>query len=473
VQQAASDPRKRVALFVATISAFLTPFLGSSVSVALPTIGREFHMDAVTLSWVSTAYLLAAAVALVPVGRIADIHGRKRVWLYGVVLYTLFSLLCAAAPSGTWLIVFRCLQAVGSTLIYGTGLAILTSIFPREERGRVIGFNVAAVYTGLSVGPFVGGVLTAQWGWRSIFLATVPLGLIAIFLIVTRLEGEWAEARGERFDLIGAIIYGVALVVLTYGLSILPSTAGALLAVAGVAALAVFVWWELRTDDPVLPVRLFRDNLVFALSNLTALINYGATVAVGFLLSLYLQYVQGLSPAAAGLVLVSQPVMMMLVSLVAGRLSDRVEPRIVVSLGMALTAVGLLAFVWLSPTTPLAIIVAILIVQGIGFGLFSSPNANAVMSSVAPRFYGVASGILSTMRATGQMVGMALTMVVLSLHIGQEPVSADNLPAFLAAVQSACLLFAVLSVGGVIASLVRGKVRAADPEPAPTPAHGA
>jgi EmrB/QacA subfamily drug resistance transporter len=344
VQQAASHQGKYVALFVATISTFLTPFLGSSISVALPTIGRDFHMDAVTLSWVSTAYLLAAAVALVPAGRIADIHGRKRIWLYGVVLYTLFSVLCAAAPDGAWLIAFRALQAVGSTLIYGTGLAILTSVFPREERGRVIGFNVAAVYTGLSIGPFVGGLLTDHWGWRSIFLATVPIGLLAIFLIVTRLKGEWAEARGERFDVVGAAIYGLALVALTYGLSGLPSATGALLAVAGLAGLAVFTWWELRTDDPVLEVRLFRDNLVFALSNLAALINYGATVAVTFLLSLYLQYVQGLSPAAAGAVLVSQPVVMMLVSLVAGRLADRVEPRIVVSLGMALTAAGLLAF---------------------------------------------------------------------------------------------------------------------------------
>src|SRR5262249_19580629 len=152
---------------------------------------------------------------------------------------------------------------------------------------------------------------------------TVLLGLIAIFLIVTRLEGEWAEARGERFDVVGAVIYGLALVAVTYGLSTLPAPTGALLAVAGVAGLAPFACWELRTADPVLDVRLFRDNLVFALSTLAALINYGATVAVTFLLSLYLQYVQGLSPAAAGAVLVSQPVVMMLVSLVAGRLADR------------------------------------------------------------------------------------------------------------------------------------------------------
>jgi len=466
VRQAASAETKRVALILATISAFLTPFLGSAVSVALPSIGHEFEMDAVALSWVSTAYLLAAAIALVPVGRLADIHGRKRIWLYGVALYTLFSVLCAAAPSGAWLIAFRALQAVGSTLIYGTGLAILTSVFPREERGRVIGFNVAAVYVGLSAGPFLGGLLTAQWGWRSIFLAMVPLGVIAIVLILTRLKGEWAEARGEPFDVAGSVIYGVALVALIYGLSILPSAAGALLGVAGVAGLAAFAWWELRTENPVLRVQLFRDNFVFAVSNLVALVNYGATVAVTFVLSLYLQYVQGLSPAAAGLVLVSQPIVMTAVSPLAGRLSDRIEPRLLVSAGMALTAAGLFALVWLSTATPLAFVVATLVVQGVGFGLFSSPNANAIMSSVIPRYYGVASGMLSTMRVVGQMVGMALTMVMLSLYIGQEPISAENLPAFLAAVRTACLAFAVLSIAGALASLVRGNVRGPEPEAA-------
>jgi MFS family permease len=210
VEQAASAQRQHVALFVATISAFIAPFLGSAVSVALPSIGREFHMDAVTLGWISTAYLLVAAIALVPIGRLGDIHGRKRVWLWGIAIYTVFSLLCAAAPSGPWLIVCRCLQAVGGTLIFGCGMAILTSVIPREKRGRALGINVAAVYAGLSAGPFLGGLLTDLWGWRSIFLVTVPLGLIAIGLIL------WlavkATLAGLSIQTIGVILAIVGVV---------------------------------------------------------------------------------------------------------------------------------------------------------------------------------------------------------------------------------------------------------------------
>jgi EmrB/QacA subfamily drug resistance transporter len=466
VEQAASAESKHVALFVATISAFIAPFLSSAVSVALPTIGREFQMDAVTLGWISTAYLLVAAIALVPIGRLGDIHGRKRVWLWGISIYSLFSLLCAAAPSSDWLIVFRCAQAVGGTLIYGSGMAILTSVYPRAERGKALGINVAAVYAGLSVGPFLGGMLTDQWGWRSIFLATVPLGLLAISLILWHLHGEWADARGERFDVVGTVLYSLALIALMYGVSILSAPYGAVLAVGGAAGLVAFVWWELRTPTPVLDVKLFHGNLVFTLANLTALINYAATAAVTFLLSLYLQYVQGLSPALAGLILIAQPVVMVVLSLLAGRLSDRVEPRLVVAVGMGLTAMGLFALTTLSYTTPLWFVVGVLVVLGIGFGCFASPNTNAVMSAVESRFYGVAAGILGTMRLTGQMVGMGATMTMFGLYLGQQPIGAANLPAFLAALHTACLLFAVLSCGGVVASLVRAHLPSEEPNPA-------
>src|SRR5829696_4187508 len=338
---AESTHTKHVALFVATISAFITPFLGSSVTVALPSIGREFAMDAISLSWISTSYLLASAIVLLPAGRLGDIYGRKRLWLCGIVLYTACSLLCAGAPSGIWLIVFRGLQAVGGGLIYGTGVAILTSVYPREERGKVLGINVAAVYSGLSVGPLLGGLLTAQWGWRSIFLATVPLGIVAVGLILWQLRGEWAEARGERFDRIGTALYAVALVLVMYGVSLLPDPSAVGLLLAGAAGLVLFGWWEARASQPVLNLRLFKGNPVFAYSNLAALLNYSAASGVSFLLSLYLQYVQGLNPSQAGLILIAQPVMMTALSLVAGRLSDRVEPRLLASAGMGLTAVGL------------------------------------------------------------------------------------------------------------------------------------
>jgi EmrB/QacA subfamily drug resistance transporter len=465
-QPSESARGKHVALFVATISAFITPFLGSSVNVALPTIGREFAMDAISLSWISTAYLLASTITLLPGGRLADIYGRKRLWLCGIVLYTACSLLCAAAPSGIWLIVGRGLQAIGGGLIYGTGVAIVTSVYPREERGKALGINVAAVYSGLSVGPLLGGLLTAQWGWRSIFLATVPLGIVAVGLILWQLRGEWAEARGERFDLVGSALYALALVLGMYGVTLLPEQAGVGLLLAGAVGLLLFGWWELRAPQPVLDLRLFKGNPVFAFSNLAALLNYSATSGVIFLLSLYLQYVQGLSPSQAGVILLAQPAMMTLLSLVAGRLSDRLEPRLLSSAGMGLTAVGLFALASLGETTTLWFIGAALLLVGTGFGLFSSPNTNAAMSAVDRRFYGVASGTLGTMRQSGQMTSMAIVMTVFAIHLGRAPIGAENHPAFVLSVQTAFAVFGVLCCGGVLASLVRGKVRDRETESA-------
>jgi EmrB/QacA subfamily drug resistance transporter len=450
---------KRATLLAATLASFLTPFMGSSTNVALPSIGREFSMDAVLLSWVPTSYLLAAAMFLVPFGRIADIHGRKKVFLYGTTLFTVASVLTAVSVSAPMLIFARVLQGIGSSMIFGTGVAILTSVFPPGERGRVLGINVAAVYTGLSVGPFLGGVLTQNLGWRSIFWATVPLGLVVIAFVLWRLKGEWAEARGEAFDLPGSVIYALALLVLMYGFSLLPDVAGAGLILLGVVGLAAFGLWEMRSRHPVLNLSLFVRNRPFAFSNLAALLNYSANSAVAFLLSLYLQYVKALSPQQAGLVLIAQPIVQAVFSPVAGWLSDRIEPRIVASSGMALTAIGLGLLVPVSSTSPLWSIVARLLLLGLGFALFSSPNMNAIMGSVERKFYGIASGMLGTMRLVGQMLSMGIATLLFALYIGRVEITPDLYPLFLTSAKTAFAVFAVLCVGGIFASLARGRIR--------------
>jgi MFS family permease len=332
-------------------------------------------------------------------------------------------------------------------------------VFPPGERGRVLGINVAAVYTGLSIGPFVGGLLTQNLGWRSVFFTAVPVGLTAILFITQRLKGEWAEARGETFDLIGSVIYALTLLTLIYGFSRLPDALGAGLILISVAGFATFVWWELRTAQPVLNLDLFVRNRPFALSSLAALINYAATSAVTFLLSLYLQYIQALSPQQAGLVLIAQPIVQATFSPVAGRLSDRIEPRIVASAGMMLTATGLLLLILIGPGTPLWTIIAILMLLGFGFALFSSPNMNAIMGSVRKRFYGVASGMVGTMRLIGQMLSMGIATLLFALYLGRVEITPEVYPLFLTAMRSAFAIFAALCVGGIFASLSRGRIR--------------
>jgi EmrB/QacA subfamily drug resistance transporter len=452
---------KRVTLFVVTLAAFLTPFDGSSVNIALPSIGREFSMDAISLGWVATAYLLASAMLLVPLGRLADIHGRKKFFTLGIVIFTGASFSMVLCTSGTMLICLRIVQGVGSAMIFGTGVALLTSVFPAQERGKALGINVAAAYLGLSVGPFLGGLLTLHFGWRSIFLVNVPLGLTAIALISFKLREEWAEAKGEKFDLGGSIIYCFGLTAIIYGFSSF-SRWGAMLSacliLAGVLGIVAFIAWELKAQNPVLNINLFRGNRGFAFSNLAALINYSATFAVAFFLSLYLQYIKKFNPQTAGAILVFQPVVMAACSPFAGRLSDRIEPRIVASMGMGLTAGGLFLFTLLHGNSTLGFIIADLILLGLGFALFSSPNTNAVMSSVEKRFYGVAAGTLGTMRLTGQMLSMGIAMLIFAVHIGHTQITPEYYPLLLKSTRSAFIFFGILCSGGVGASLARGKV---------------
>src|SRR5512143_1184847 len=451
---------KRSTLLIATLSAFLTPFTVSSVNIALPAIGREFHMSAVLMSWVPTAYLLSAAVFLVPFGRLADIHGRKRVFSWGIGIFTASSLLLAVSPSAQALIAFRVLQGFGSAMIFGTGMAILTSVFPAAERGRVLGMNVAAVYLGLSLGPTFGGFLTHQFGWRSIFLMNVPLGLLVIFFLATKLKAkEWAEARGERFDLAGSLLYSASLVSLMYGLSLLPRRMGIVLTAAGAAGAVMFVLWERSAESPLLDMDLFFHNATFAFSNLAALINYSATNAVAFLMSLYLQYLKGFTPQGAGMVLVSQPLVMAVFSPLAGRLSDRIEPRVVASIGMAITASGLFLFTFVDESSSVGFDLFGLVLLGFGFALFSSPNTNAVMSSIEKKFYGVGSATLGTMRLTGQMLSMGITMVIFALSIGSARITPEYYPLFLKSMKTGFVIFSTLCFAGIFASLARGKVR--------------
>lgn len=450
---------KRSVLLVATLSAFLTPFMGSAVNIALPSIGNEFKMDAVLLSWVATAYLLGAAALLVPMGRLADIYGRKKIFTYGIALYTLMSFLSAIAQSAGTLILFRALQGIGGAMMFGTGVAMLTSVYPVGERGKALGANVTAVYAGLATGPFAGGALVHYLGWRSIFIVMIPIGLLILTIAWWKLKGEWADAKGERFDFGGSAVYSIALVVMMYGFSKLPDTAGAILTIAGIIGVCAFCWWEMRVKSPVLDLKIFKNNRAFAFSNLAALINYSATSAVGFLLSLYLQYIKGFSPQHAGAVLIAQPIVMAIFSTPSGKLSDRVEPRIVASSGMALTVVGLFALVFLSGETDMAVLIAILVVMGLGFALFSSPNTNAVMSAVGKKDYGVASGILATMRLVGQMLSMGVVMLVFAVVMGRVQITPQYYPLFLKSMKTALIIFVALCAFGTFASLVRGNVR--------------
>jgi len=456
---AGNSTSKGAVLLVTTMASFIFPFMASAVNIALPSLGKELFLDAVTLGWVATGYLLSSAALLVPFGRIADIYGRRKIFTLGTAIFTLSSLLAGMAGSVSMLISCRVFQGIGGAMLAGTGVALLTTVFPVNERGKVLGINVGATYLGLSLAPVLGGVLTQHLGWRSIFFSSALLGLAVIGVVLWKLKGEWTGAKGERFDVAGSVIYSLSLVALVYGSTLLPAVSGVWLIVGGIIGLSAFVRREMTTRSPVLDVSLFRNSKTFTLSNLAALINYSATFAVSFLISLYLQYLKGFNPQDTGLILVAMPATQAILSPVAGRLSDRIEPRLIASAGMALATVGLVIFIFLNEETSLKLIIGNLILLGFGVALFASPNTNAVMSSAPKTAYGVASATLATMRQAGMVFSMGVAMLMFAFYIGRVQITPEYYPLFQASMRVSFVVFAVLCFGGMFASLARGKVR--------------
>ena len=448
---------RKLILFTIILTSFINPFLGAAINVALPAISEEFSMGAIGISWVSMAFLLSSAVFLVPLGKLADIKGRKQIFFIGNIIIAASSITCALSPSGDMLILFRAVQGIGSAMVFGTGMAIITSVYPPGERGKAIGYAVTSVYIGLSLAPFLGGILTQYLGWRSIFFVTVPFELVVIWITWKYIKAEWADASGDKFDLAGSIIYLLSMSAFMFGFSRLPETSAIILTSAGFLGLIVFSMVEMKVEFPVFNIRLFTSNRLFAFSNLAALINYATTAAITFLLSLYLQYIKGLSPRDAGMVLITQPVLMAIVASISGRLSDRYDPRILASAGMGVIVTGLLMLTFLSADTSLGRLVVILAIVGFGFGLFSSPNTNAIMGSVDRKFLGIASATVGTMRLTGQMMSMGIATLILQLFVGNQTISDTNAAGFMNSMRTTFVVFVVLCILGIFSSLARGK----------------
>ncbi|MBK7096959.1 MAG: MFS transporter [Saprospiraceae bacterium] len=441
-------------------TSFMSTFLISSVNIALPSIEKSFSLDAITLSWVVTSFLLATAMFLLPVGRFGDLAGTRKLFKTGVIIFTLSSFLSGIAWSGMWLIAFRYIQGIGTAFTSTTGPAILVSTFLPKYRGRVLGLSVSAVYLGLAFGPFAGGLLTEFFGWRSIFYVATVLGVLISIIGFLFLDKDIQPHKAlTKINLKGSFFYMTGLVLLVYGSSKIPAIYGWLMLGSGIVALVFFWLIESRSHMPVLETKLYTQNRLFAFSNLAALINYSATFAIIFLLSLYLQKVKGMSPYEAGTIVIAQPVMMAVFSPVTGRLSDFIQPRYLSTLGMSMCTLGLISFSFLGAATPVWMIVFILLWVGLGFAFFSSPNMNTIMSSVEQSNYGLASGSASTMRVIGQIISMTIATLFFAGMFGGQAIETVPDAVFLKAVKWGFISFSFLSIFGIYFSYNRGKIK--------------
>ena len=434
------------------------PFMMSAVGIALPTIGKEFSASAVQLGMVETTYALSASIFLLAMGRFGDIYGRRKIFQTGLLVFAISGGIISQAWSIEMIIGLRFLQGMGGAMVMATTTAMVVSVFPPSERGKALGIAIASVYAGISCGPFIGGFLVETLGWRSLFYLVFPLGITIFFVVRLKITTDWAEAKGEPFDWLGAIIYGLSILLLVSGISNLSQGlwAWALMIVAN-GGLLLFVLIELRSPFPLLNINLLRTNRIFALSNLASLFNYAATFGVTFFLSLYLQYVKGMGPQQAGAILIVQPIVQTLLSPICGKLSDRIPASWVATSGMAFCAIGLALATRLTAESSLPLIFLLLIFLGIGFALFSAPNISIIMGSVEPRYLGIASGLNASTRTLGMLSSMMIITLIFSCLMHGQAVTTETQMAFLASMRTALFIFCGLCLVGIGCSLGRTK----------------
>ena len=452
---------QKATIFAAVITSFITTFMGSALNLSVPDMSSEFNVSAGAIGWVVTVYMLIAAAFAVPFGRIADLTSRKFVLASGIAVFGTASLFSVFAGGLIAVIAGRGAQGFGASMIFATNHAILISEFDESRRGKVLGYATASTYVGLAAGPVLGGFLNYNFGWRSIFAMNC---IVSVIVFVTALVGIPAKNKEngagdtkKNWDLLGNALFICMILAVIYGLTeLMRNKFAPYIATAGIVLGAAFVLRELKTESPVVDVRIFRGNPAYALSNLAALLSYGATYAISYLISIYLQTALGYTSQTAGLILIASPVVMAVLSPLTGKLSDRVSPFLLAAAGMAVTAVSLVIFVFVSEDTSLVVIIGALLLSGLGNALFSSPNTNAVMSCAPAEALGVASSVLATMRSLGHTVSMAIVTIIVTIYIGDRTLAATEPAALVTTMHTAFIVFAVLSAVGALFSLKRG-----------------
>ena len=455
------DERKRL-MVACCAAAFITPLLSTMMNLSLDALGKEFSVGSHSLGYVNTAFLLSSVVFMVPLSRMADISGKRRMFLAGVAMIAASCLLAPFSTEFWMIIVFRALIGMGAAAVTCTSVSMITDVFDRGRRGWAIGINTTCVYVGLAAGPFVGGVLNDLLGWRSLFFVIIPFAVVAVALMLT-FRHEIAPFAGKRLSVRSSVVYGLSVLLSMGGVINLPELWAVAVLAAGLALLVVFVRLQLASEDRILDVRLFR-NRMFSGSCVAAFLNYASSYSVSFFMALYLQSLQGMSATEAGLLMLLQPAVQAMLTPFFGKRSDSIaDKRILPTAGMLVIAAGVASIMFYDVGTPMWAIVATMVVTGVGFSLFSAPNTSVIMSSVPPADTGEAAALVSVMRQSGMMVSMGIAMTVISVVMG----SADNIVpetygAFVDVMRVSFAICTAMCLVGAATSMMRGKGCAGD-----------
>lgn len=444
---------KNLIIFISSFASFITAFSTSAIAVALPAIASEFAIDVILQNWLATSFLLAVAIFSVPVGKLSGKYGLKKFFIMGIIIFIIGSIGAPLSFSTYSLIFFRVIQGIAGAILNVSGFAMVTEALQPHERGKGIGITVSSVYIGLTLAPVVGGILTQNLGWQSIFYVIIPLLVIPLIITLLKVKDEWVTGRDEPFDFSGTIIYAIGILLFIYGFTILNEVHGIVLTAVGLVLLIGFALWELRQKFPVFEVKLFK-NSKFSSSSLAALISYLATFIVTYILNYHLQYIEGMDPQITGIILIVTPALMAIIAPFSGKLSDKIEPQILCAIGMGFVTVAIFILVFLEKGTPLYVIIMAMILQGIGYGIFSSPNTNSIMGSVPRKFASIASATVSTVRVIGQTMSLGMLTVIFAVIMGSVPIIPKYFPLLTQSCQIVCFISAALCIIAVLASLV-------------------
>lgn len=449
---------ENLVLLICTLLSFFTVFAFNAVIIAIPSIASEFAMSNIVQNWVTIIFLLIVSVISVPAGQISGKYGLKKITVLSIILFIITSIANVFVTSSETFLLCRLILGIALAFINVTSMAMVVSAFSPKERGKALGINITGVYLGLSLSPVFAGILNYQLGWKSVILFAVPFLAAALILLLTKVDDEWITFKDTPLDLKGSLIYSIGIVLFMYGFTILNQITGVVLTILGIIILIIFAYVELKTEHPVFDIRFFK-NRKFLSANFASLCAYLATFAVTTILNYHLQYIKGYDSQFAGIILLAAPVCQVLIAPIAGRLSDKYTPQILAALGMGLGTLSLFLFSCLNATTSLEFLIVSMIIFGVGFGLFSPPNTNVIMSSVPPKDTSIASAAVATMRTVGQTMSMGILTLVFAFVMGNVPIVEKYYPLLVTSCNLTCLICVVLCIASVFASFVGIKAK--------------
>ena len=438
-------------------SLFFMPFMMAGVNAVLPPLGQSLNASARELGLMGAFYAMGLAVFQLASGRLGDIWGYRRVFLWGVALFAAAGALLGFVDSVPLFLLLRFVQGVGGAMFNACGLALLASAAPEGRRASYLGYSGSSVYAGIACGPPVAGFVAGCFGWRWLFWGSALASLLVFLLMKHRVKLEWRVAKGQPFDWKGCCLYAASMTALTFGSSELaasPVLAWCLLA-AFAALLALFCAKELKSAYPLLDLRLLSRNRVFALSSLAAFINYSSFFGIVFFFSLYLQFGRGMIVQQAGLFLAIQSLVQVMATPVAARLCGVFDPGKVSAVGIALCGLGLVVCGLLQVDSPMSVLVLAQCLLGMGISLFALPNTTIILESAGRERVGQAAGLTGAVRTGGQLCNMALITLTMGLFLGSQPAGPENLDAFMAAMRVDLIVFGTLNLLAVGCALAR------------------